>query len=209
MNYGMSREVEIIDISRNKDYEIFLYKCLAPMPIMKYGIRAEYLELALPRGFHKRLMIFGGEVVGQIEYAPWEVSGYPIKGENLVVMNCVWVLRRAGGHDFGKMLVWDMMQSENHASGFATIALENHWSHWFRKWQIEKLGFKSIDEIKVTHKTKHKGQAFNIHLMWMPREKVSEKPHWDKEKILYGERFCSAHPLYNPQKQKGKILEVT
>lgn len=204
----LSRQANIVDITRNKDYESFLYKCLAPMPFRKYKSRLEYLELAVPRGFHKKLLVFGAEVVGQIEYAPCEVSGYPVTGEEIIVMNCIWVLRKAKGHNFGKKLVEDMMQSEKNASGFATIVLENHWSPWFRKWQMEKLGFKSIDDVKVAHKTKHQGQVFSIHLMWMPKEKYAEQPAWDKEKILYGERFCLAHPLYNPL-WKEKILEVT
>ncbi|MEM3550667.1 MAG: hypothetical protein QW222_01440 [Candidatus Bathyarchaeia archaeon] len=179
------------------------------MPFRKYESRLEYLKLAIPGGFHKKLLVFGGEVVGQIEYAPCGVSGYPIAGEEVIVMNCIWVLRKAKGHNFGKMLLGDMMQSEKNARGFSTIALENHWSPWLRKWQIEMLGFKSIDKIKVAHKTKHKGQAFNIHLMWMPREKDAEQPYWDVEKMLYGESFCLAHPLYNPKMWKDKVLELT
>jgi hypothetical protein len=53
-------------------------------------------------------------------------------------MNCIWGLKRAKGRGFGKMLVEDMVQSEGNAAGFATIALENHWSPWFKKGQMEK-----------------------------------------------------------------------
>jgi len=48
------------------------------MPFRRYNNREEYLKKAIPKGFHKKLFIFNGEVVGQIEYAPAEVSGYPI-----------------------------------------------------------------------------------------------------------------------------------
>lgn len=36
---------------------------------------------AIPRGFHKKILLFGGSVAGQIEYAPSEASGtlYPVK----------------------------------------------------------------------------------------------------------------------------------
>ena len=50
----------------------------------------------------------------------------PITGENVIVMNCIWVLRRAKDHNFGKLLVEDMIKSEKDASCFATVALENH-----------------------------------------------------------------------------------
>jgi len=178
------------------------------MPFRKYRHRREYLEKAIGRGFHKKLLIFNGEIVGQIEYAPAEVSGYPILDDNVVVMNCIWVLRKAKGHNFGKQLLKNMIESEKDADGFATIALENHQSPWFRKWQLEKLGFKSLEAIRVAHKTKHKEQTFSIHLMWMPNKKKVKPPILDKRKMLQGENFCLAHPLYCPQTWKGNILEA-
>jgi hypothetical protein len=199
---------QIIDITENSEYEKYLYKCLAPMPFRKYKQRREYLEKAIGRGFHKKLLIFSEEIVGQIEYAPAEVSGYPILDDKVVVMNCIWVLRKAKEHNFGARLQKDMMKSEKDADGFATIALENHESPWFRKWQMEKLGFKSLDSIKVAHKTKHREQTFSIHLMWIPNKKKAKPPTLDKEKILNGENFCLAHPLYCPQTCKGSILEA-
>lgn len=158
-------QVKIIDITHRYEYEKHLYKCLAPMPFRKYRHRREYLEKAIPKGFHKKLLILNGEVVGAIEYAPADSSGYPIVGMNIVVMSCVWVLRKAKMHSFGRLLVEDMVKSVKDASSLATIALEEHWSPWFRKDQIEKLGFKSINSVEVTHKAKHKDHAFKIHLM--------------------------------------------
>ncbi len=178
------------------------------MPYRKYRKRQEYLEKAIPNGFHKKLLIFVGDIVGQIEYAPAEVSYYPIMGDGITVMNCIWVLRRAKGHNFGTQLLEDMIKSEKDAAGFATIALENHWSPWFKKWQMEKLGFKPLDSIKVMHKTKHKGQVFSIYLMWMPTTKNAKPPMWNKQKLLEGITFCAAHPLYHPQNWEGNILEA-
>jgi hypothetical protein len=197
-----------VDITTNKEYEKYLYKCLAPMPFRKYSYRQEYLENAIPKGLHKKLLIFNGEIVGQIEYASSEASGYPITGDNVIVMNCIWVLKKAKGHNFGKLLIKDMLKSEKDASGFATIALENHWSPWFQKLQMEKLGFKLLDSIRVAHKLKRKEQAFTIYLMWFPNKENSKSPIWDKKKILKGENFCMAHPLYRPQTWTGSIFEA-
>jgi len=201
-------QIKIVDITHISEYEKYLYKCLAPMPFRRYSRRQEYLEKAIPKGFHKKLLTFNREVVGQIEYAPAEVSGYPIIGDNVIVMNCIWVLRKAKGHNFGRMLLEDMAKSQMNAAGFTTIALENHWSPWFEKRQMEKLGFKPIESIKVAHKTKRKGQAFSIYLMWMPTRKKAKPPKLDKGKILEGETFCIAHPLYRPQTWKGNIFEA-
>lgn len=199
---------QILDITHDAKYEKYLYRCLAPMPFRRYAYRQQYLERAIPNGFHKKLLLFDGEIVGQIEYAPAEASGHPIEGKNVVVMNCIWVLRKVKGHDFGQMLLKDMIESEKNASGFTTIALENHWSPWFIKWQMEKLGFSSMDSIEVSHKTKRRQQTFTIHLMWMPTMKTAKPPFWNKQKLLEGETFCLAHPLYRPQIWKGNIFEA-
>ena len=197
-------EVKIIDITEKAEYEKYLYKCLALMPFRKYKRRHEYLSRAIPRGFRKKLLIFKGDVVGTIEYAPAEVSGCPIVGDNIIVMNCIWVLRKAKGHSFGKQLINDMIKSEKNAIGFATVALENHWSPWMRKDQMEKLGFNAIDSIRLRHKTKHTDQTITVYLMWLPKAKNSSPPKWDSTKLLGGINFCMGHPLYNPESLKQK-----
>jgi len=201
-------EAKIIDSAEDSAYERYLYRCLAPMPFRKYRKRREYLEAAIPKGFHKKLLVLNGKVVGQIEYAPAEISGYPVKGDNITVMHCIWVLRKAKGHNLGKQLLTSMMKSEGKAVGFSTIALENHWSPWLRKEQMEKLGFRSLDSVEVAHKTKHRGQKFRIHLMWLSTTKNANPPTWDESKLLRGVDFCLAHPLYRSERTKlEKILE--
>lgn len=132
--------------------------------------------------FEKKILFFKGVAVGQIEYAPVEVSGYPIIGEGIVVMHCIWVLRKAKGHRFGKRLMVIMRGEHDDAEGFATIALESHWSPWLRKEQMEYLGFKSIASIKVTHKKKHRGEGFKIYLMWLPNRKKQNNLHGTRSK---------------------------
>jgi ribosomal protein S18 acetylase RimI-like enzyme len=134
--------IRIFDVTRRGEHEKYLYRCLAPMPFRKYNNRQQYLMKAIPKGFHKKLLVFGEEIVGQIEYAPAEVSGYPITGDNIIVMNCIWVLSRVKGRGLGRLLVQDMVKSEKLAAGFATVALENHWSPWFRRSKTQKLGFR-------------------------------------------------------------------
>lgn len=201
-----NHKIEIIDITKSSQHEKYLYKCLAPMPFRKYRKRHEYLEAAIPEGFHKKLLIFDGQLVGQIEYAPAEASGYPIMDDKVVVMNCIWVLRKAKGHNLGIKLLTDMMKSEKKAAGFATIGLENHWSGWMKKEQMEKLGFKSISSIEVRQKTKHTDQCFKMHLMWLPAIKDATPPSWNKTRLLEGVDFCMAHPLYRPQNARLKRM---
>jgi len=203
---GRMSDIEIVEVTKKSKYEKYLYRCLAPIPYRKYNKRHAYLEAAIPRGLRKKILLFKGDIVGQIEYAPAGVSGYPIQGDNIVVMNCIWVLRRAKGHSFGERLMVEMMKSEKGATGFATLALESHWSGWLRKEQLERLGFKSIESLEVRDRVKRKGWRFRIHLMWLPVVKGASPPEWDKSKILQGVDFCIAHPLYHPEKIKEKEI---
>jgi len=201
-------DIQILDITSNQRYEKLLYKCLSPIPFRKYRKRREYLESAIPKGFRKKFLFLNAQPVGQIEYAPAEACGYPIFGEKLVVMNCIWVLRKAKGHNFGRMLLSKMVESERWADSFATIALEDHWSPWFKKWQMEKLGFKPVKSIKVRHKIRHVNEPFRIYLMWMPVKQNAVSPNWDEEALLKGADFCMAHPLYRPERMgTEKIME--
>ncbi len=199
-------EARIVDITRHSERERYLYRCLAGPPSRRSKKRIAYLEEAIPKGFHKKLLTYKEQVVGTIEYAPSEVSYYPIIGDRTVVMNCIWVLRKAKGHNFGRMLVQDMVEGEKDALSFATIGLEDHWSPWFRKWQMEKLGFRPTESVSVTHRTKYKGRVFSIYLMWMPMAEDVKPPTWDQKRLLEGMDACIAHPLYHQQTYKPKRI---
>jgi len=202
----ISPDVKVIDITKDVLYEKYLYRCLAPMPFRRYRRRREYLGMAIQRGFHKRVVALNNVIVGQIEYAPAEASAYPICGEGIIVMNCIWVLRKAKGHNLGRLLLDNITRSEKNAQGFATIGLEGHWSGWMKKDHMEWLGFRSIDSIGVTHKTKHLGEHFRIHLMWLREANGAEPPRWNESRMLEGVSFCLAHPLYHPESLKVREI---
>jgi len=119
-------DVHIVDAVEEGIYEKYLYNCLAPIPFRKYRKRRRYLKSAIPRGLRKKILFFKNVAVGQIEYAPAEASGYPILDGNVVILNCIWVLRKAKGYRFGKYLLNEMLRDYEDADGFAAIGLENH-----------------------------------------------------------------------------------
>lgn len=111
------------------------------------------------------MLFMDGDPVGQIEYAPAEASPYPISGDDVWVMSCIWVLRRAKGHHFGRMLMRRMVNSLGDASGIATVGLEGHPSPWLRVPQVEYLGFRPLGSAGMRHKVKHRGlfqDAFDV-----------------------------------------------
>lgn len=90
--------IRIIDVTRSKEHEKHLHGCLAAFTkVRRYRKRSEYLAEVIDRGFRKHVLLIDGEDVGVIEYAPPEASPYPIDGEDVVVMSCIWVKRRAEG----------------------------------------------------------------------------------------------------------------
>ena len=221
---GAGSEVEIVDAAENPEYEGYLYRCLFHSRKDTYGDhfrrrrsafydhRREYLKRAIPKGFHKKMLIFEGDQAGTIEYAPAEGSGLPINGDNVVVMNCIWVHRKAQGRGFGKRLLRAMVEAERGASGFATIALENYWGGYFKKSEMESLGFESVKSVRVRHKTKNRERCFGLHLMWLPMIKGSKLPTWDESKLLQGVYFCRGHSLFHDRHltphQRHELKEV-
>ncbi|NHJ03746.1 MAG: hypothetical protein EAX90_02905 [Candidatus Heimdallarchaeota archaeon] len=199
--------IDITDVDETNDYFFYLHRCFVG-PFRKYRRRESYLKEAIPAGFKKKLLIFNNDRIGQIEYSPPGFSYYPIQGENIIVLNCIWVLSRAKGYNFGRLMFEDMLSNSPDISGVATIALEGHWGPWFNKKQIEIFGFKSIDSFKVSHKRKLKEKVFTIHLMWLPLKENAKHPTWVKEKLLEGIPQCMFHPLYNPQSYKEKNILV-
>jgi hypothetical protein len=195
---------KIIDITERSEYERLLIGCIfhrkKEVPLEKLyernSERVRYLKSVIPKGYKMKVLFWEENPVGMVEYGPPEASGLPILGENVIVMNCIWVHRKAKGNNFGKRLITDMIENEKHAAGFTTIALEDYWMNWMQKWMMEKLNLKSIDSVELRHKTHKKGRCFKLHLMWLPKVEQATPPTWDETKLLYGVDFCNSHPLY-------------
>ncbi|NWG10431.1 hypothetical protein HXY33_01580 [Candidatus Bathyarchaeota archaeon] len=136
----------------NPTYERFLYWCIfhTEKAFSRSAVyerskhRRDYLKSAIQKGFRKKVLFYNGTPVGMIEYAPSKVSGLPITGANVIVMNCIWVHRRAAGHHLSKQLVAHMKKDEKGAAGFATLGCEDGPHRvYVRKDDMEKPGFKS------------------------------------------------------------------
>lgn len=192
--------IRIVDVVQSPGHEKYLYRCLAPHPFRRYRKRTQYLETTTLKGLCKEILFVGGDAIGEIEHAPADASAYPISGNGIWVMNCIWVLRRAKGHHFGKLLLKKMLESVEDAAGLATIALEGHHSGWLELKHMEYLGFRSIDSRKMRHKVKRPGSCFTTHLMWMPLKDGAAPPVMDWERMLEGVDFCIAHPLYRAER---------
>jgi len=195
---------EIVDVTDNPKYRRLQVGCIfherKETPLQQlYQLEKErvtYLRAAVPRGLHTKILFWRGDQVGMIEYGPPDAAGLPILGDNIIVINCVWVHRRAQGQHFGRLLMNDMKTSEPRAAGFATIGLENYWMIWMRRAMMEQLGFRSIKSVTLKHKVYKKGRCFTMHLMWLPATGTAKPPDWDQAQLLCGVGCCQHHPLY-------------
>lgn len=106
-----NNSTRIIDITENESYSLYLQRCFVG-PCRNYKRREAYFTKVIPLGFKKKLLFFNNDRVGTIEYAPPEASYYPIQGKNILVLNCIWILRRAKGHGLGKVLFEDMLKNK-------------------------------------------------------------------------------------------------
>ena len=211
-----TNSIEIVDATEDPRYERFLYWCIFHTKhdfpggaiYRKYRHRREYLKSAIPKGFRKKILFYKGDHVGMIEYAPAEASGLPVIGQDVVVMNCIWVHRRAKGHHFGKRLVAQMMKDKLGAAGFATLGCDGLHRVYVRKDDMERLGFESVKSNRVKHKGKRRGRCFTIHLMWMPVAESAEPPTWDESRLLEGLFFCEHHPLYHGKHGCGELKHI-
>ena len=119
-------------------------------------------------------------------------------------MNCVSVLRRAKMRDLGRLLVEHMVEGERKMAGFATIALENRWSSWSKKDQIERLGFKSVSSIALAHKTKHKDHVSGSS-HWDASSRESQRKELEQIRTLRGPNFLHG-PFAIPSSEVKKSL---
>ncbi|NIN01397.1 MAG: GNAT family N-acetyltransferase [candidate division Zixibacteria bacterium] len=90
----------------------------------------------------------GKIAAGLIEYTPIEKTNFPVKGENLAFIHCIWVIPPFQKKGVAKALVEDFVARTSRLSGAAVIAYEGEsWWGFFDympKAFFAKLGFEEI-----------------------------------------------------------------
>lgn len=94
------------------------------------------------------LSLRGKIAAGLIEYAPIEKTNFPVKGENLAFIHCIWVIAPFQNKGFAKALMESFLATTSHLSGAAVIAYEGEsWWGFFDympKAFFTKFGFQEI-----------------------------------------------------------------
>jgi uncharacterized protein YciI len=166
-------------------------QCFAPIQIpTDAASRKDYLRFAEGRGRVKMLLLHEDQVAGQIEFAPPEASGLPISGENLTVINCLWVLDAFSGLEGGRKLL-AACAARARSSALATIGY-NDTLPWLPRSFFERQGFSVVDEVET-------GRFFGntpivAYLLWRPLSDGLNAPSWDRDALLEGVNFCPGYP---------------
>ncbi len=85
---------------------------------------------------------------GLIEYLPIEIAPEPVKGENSLFVNCIWVLSRHSKAGIGKGLMQHFLKGARKVGGATVLAYEgDKWFGYFDYMPVsffKKFGFKEV-----------------------------------------------------------------
>ncbi|MEM3832334.1 MAG: GNAT family N-acetyltransferase [Thermoprotei archaeon] len=176
-----------------------LYFCLPKSGIVNVKSRKAYLRTVSKRWFRK-FMAFDKETpVAQVECVPIEHAPFPIKGEQAIFINCMWISKEYRNQDIGQKLL-EMCINEYkkyNPQGISLVALDD-WLPWLQVSQFMKLGFMIADTkptgIKYTGiKQQFEGREINAYLLFKP---LSEEATWPQ--FIEGQKirtkFCPGYP---------------
>ena len=97
----------------------------------------------------KNLSMSGRIPAGLIEYVPIEKTIFPVTGENLAFIHCIWVIPPYWKKGVAQALMENFVAKTSYLSGSAVIAYEGEsWWGFFDympKWFFAKFGFKEVD----------------------------------------------------------------
>jgi GNAT superfamily N-acetyltransferase len=111
--------------------------------------RLKWIEDMMPRGL-EIVVAFDQRKSkrGLIEYLPIEIAPEPVKGENSLFIDCIWVLSRFSKVGIGKGLMQCLLKEARNVGGATVLAYEgDKWFGYFDYMPanfFEKFGFEEV-----------------------------------------------------------------
>lgn len=184
----------VVEAGSSQEHTGQLVRCLAPEQIaLDDPVRLSYLRKARDRGLQKLLLFYGEQLAGQVEFATVQGSGLPILGEEVAVINCIWVLDAFTGLSGARHLL-AACSDRTRAQSLVTVAYNDHLP-WMPASFFRSQGFSTLEQVET-------GRFFEntsivAHLMWRPLVDDAPRPSWDPARLLAGLDFCPAYPWLN------------
>jgi len=104
--YTNPPRLKIVDLTlKNADDSINL--CIGSKPGFELAReeKRQWLEKRLSHGVGGKLAYSDGQLAGMVEYSPIEYAPFPVGGDSLLHINCIWVLPRFQRMTIGENLV--------------------------------------------------------------------------------------------------------
>lgn len=182
----------IVDAADDPAHADTLVRCFAPQKIAPDDpVRQAYLRRARSRGLRKLLLLYEGQVAGQIELAPPDGCGLPVSAPGATVINCLWVLDAFTGLGAGRRLLAAAAAAIPGADSLVTIAYTSALGKLACGF-FEREQFVTVDELSTGRFWGE--QPITAYLMWRPLREGAARPSWNEEAVRSGVHFCPAYP---------------
>ncbi len=159
---GMHETLEFLNVT-TKDLPHVSYLCLWGVGKKQKAAMKEHMERRLT--WIEEMFQQGLEIVvalgprksrkGLIEYLPIDVAPEPVKGQDSLFLNCIWVLPRFQKAGLGKRLMHHFLNRAKKVGGASVLAYEgDKWFGYFNYMPttfFNRFGFKEVsrDETRV------------------------------------------------------------
>ena len=197
----------VVEAGSSQEHTDNLVRCLAPEQIaLDHPVRLSYLRQARDRGLQKLLLFYGNQLAGQVEFATCRGSGLPVQGEEVAVINCIWVLDAFTGLSGARRLL-AACSERTRAQSLVTIAYNDHLP-WMPASFFRSQGFSTLEQVETGRF--YENTSIVAHLMWRPLVDDAPCPTWDPARLLAGLDFCPAYPwLYGKRLYWGRRFSYT
>lgn len=154
--------------------------------------RLEWLEKMMPQGL-EIIVALGPRKSKRalIEYLPIEIAPEPVKGENSLFINCIWVLSRFSKTGIGRGLIQRFLKDARKVGGATVLAYEgDKWFGYFDYMPagfFEKFGFKKVSRDETRVLLHRDLGAHQFPTLLTPKRRKVEKKH---EAVL--DVFCNS-----------------
>ncbi len=154
--------------------------------------RLKWIEKMMPKGLE--IIVALGPRKGRrglIEYLPIEIAPEPVKGENSLFINCIWVLPRFSKKSIGKGLMQLFLEQAREVGGASVLAYEgDKWFDYFDYMPasfFKKFGFREISEDETRVLLHLDLGAHKVPMLVPPKKRVTR----EKDKMVI-DVFCNS-----------------
>jgi GNAT superfamily N-acetyltransferase len=142
--------------------------------------RLEWQKKMYDKGLRVKVVHVDGEIAGSLNMMPIEYSSAGPLGDDLMVLQCLFVPKEFQGKGAGKALMEAAEEEAKRQGKKGLVTYGYRWDFWFMPASfIEKYGFEQVDSFKI-HTDEETGEVQEMVLLWKPFDESAEAPKFPK-----------------------------